>query len=49
MGVDKTTELFENFQARVEVLSGECFRVKTAQEAGELACKVMKEKGIENV
>ncbi|MHB8076981.1 LutC/YkgG family protein [Desulfosporosinus fructosivorans] len=49
MGVDQTTELFEKFQARVEVLSGECFRVKTAKEAGELACKVMKEKGIENV
>ena len=49
MGIDQVTELFENFQARVEVLSGECFRVKTAKEAGELACKVMKEKGIENV
>ena len=49
MGIDRTTELYENFQARVEELSGECFRVKTAIEAGELICKVMKEKGIESV
>jgi len=49
MGIDKTTELYEKFKSKVEVLSGECFRVKTAKEAGELVCKVMKEKGIENV
>ncbi|HZK83711.1 MAG TPA: lactate utilization protein [Desulfosporosinus sp.] len=49
MGIDPTTELYENFKSKVEVLSGECFRVKTAIEAGELICKVMKEKGIENV
>jgi len=49
MGIDRTTELYENFQARVEGLSGECYRVKTAIEAGELICKVMKAKGIENV
>ncbi|HBP62706.1 MAG TPA: lactate utilization protein C [Desulfosporosinus sp.] len=49
MGIDRTTELYENFQARVEGLSGEVFRVKTATEAGELICKVMKEKGIKSV
>lgn len=49
MGIDRTTELYEKFKSCVEVLSGECFRVKTAKEAGELVCKVMKEKGIKNV
>ena len=49
MGIDRTTELYENFQARVEGLYGEVFRVKTATEAGELICKVMKEKGIKSV
>jgi len=49
MGIDRTTELYEKFKSKVEVLSGECFRVKTAKEAGELACKVMKEKEIMNV
>ena len=49
MGIDRTTELYEKFKSKVEVLSGECFRVETAKEAGELVCKVMKEKGIENV
>lgn len=49
MGIDRTTELYEKFKSQLEVLSGESFRVKTAKEAGELVCKVMKEKGIENV
>jgi len=49
MGIDRTTELYVKFKSKVEVLSGECFRVKTAKEAGELICKVMKEKGIANV
>jgi L-lactate dehydrogenase complex protein LldG len=49
MGIDRTTELYVKFKSKVEVLSGECFRVKTAKEAGELVCKVMKEKGIANV
>ncbi len=49
MGIDRTTELYESFKSKVEVLSGECFRVKTSNEAAELVCKVMKEKGIENV
>lgn len=49
MGIDRTTELYVKFKSKLEVLSGECFRVKTAKEAGELICKVMKEKGIENV
>ena len=49
MGIDQTTELYGKFKSKLEALSGECFRVKTAKEAGELVCKVMKEKGIENV
>jgi|GEM_PF-4194210 len=49
MGIDKTTALYETFKSKLQVLSGECFRVNTAKEAGELVCKVMKEKGINNV
>lgn len=49
MITNQTTKLYEQFKTKVEVLSGECFRVKTAIEAGELVCKVMKDKGIENV
>jgi len=49
MGMDRTTELYEQFKSKVEVLSGECFRVKTSKEAGEVVCKLMKEKGVENV
>ena len=49
MTTNQTDKLYEQFKSKVEVLSGECFRVKTAIEAGELVCKVMKEKGIENV
>lgn len=49
MNIDQTTRLYEQFKSKVEVLAGECFRVKTAIEAGEVACKVMKDKGIENV
>lgn len=49
MGIDQTTKLYEKFKSQLEILSGECFRVKTAKEAGELVCKVMTEKGIKNV
>lgn len=49
MEIDQTTKLYEQFKSKVEVLSGECFRVRTAIEAGEFVCKLMKEKGIENV
>lgn len=49
MGIDSTSELYETFKTKVEGLSGEVFRVKTAIAAGELICKVMKEKGIQNV
>lgn len=49
MGTDRLTELYDRFKARLDLVSGECYRVKTANEAGKLVCKVMKEKGIENV
>lgn len=49
MGNDQTTELYERFKAKLEVVSGECYRVNTAIEAGELVSKVMIEKGIKNV
>lgn len=43
------TELYKRFKAKLEAVSGECYRVDTATEAGELVCKVMIEKGIRNV
>ena len=48
MGFDQTTELYEKFKAKLELVSGECYRVKTAQEAGQLICKVLQEKGVQN-
>lgn len=49
MGIDHLTELYERFKTKLEVVSGECYRVNTANEAGVLICKVMQEKGIKNV
>ena len=49
MEIDSVTELYERFKVKLEVVSGECYRVKTANEAGELVCKVMLEKGINTV
>ncbi|AET68950.1 hypothetical protein Desor_3460 [Desulfosporosinus orientis DSM 765] len=46
---DQETELYKRFKAKLEAVSGECYRVDTAIEAGELVCKVMIEKGINNV
>lgn len=46
---DREIELYKRFKAKLEAVSGECYRVNTAVEAGELVCKVMIEKGIKNV
>lgn len=46
---DREIELYKGFKAKLEAVSGECYRVNTALEAGELVCKVMIEKGIKNV
>lgn len=46
---NQTNELYKRFKAKIEAVAGECYRVNTAQEAGELVCKVMLEKGIQNV
>lgn len=46
---DREIELYKRFKAKLEAVSGECYRVHTAVEAGELVCKVMIEKGIKNV
>lgn len=48
MGSDEMTELFEKFKMKIESLSGECYRVRTAQEAGKLLCQVFQQKGIQN-
>lgn len=48
MGTDQTTELFEKFKTKLELLSGECYRVQTAQEAGSLICQVLQQKGVQN-
>ena len=49
MGINRTTELYEKFRTKLEAVSGECYRVKTAKEAGELVSKVLKQKGVQNV
>ncbi|MDO0821561.1 LutC/YkgG family protein [Desulfosporosinus nitroreducens] len=46
---DETNELYKRFKAKLELVAGECYRVNTAIEAGELVCKVLGEKGIQNV
>lgn len=49
MGINRTTELYEKFKAKLEAVSGECYRVNTAKEAGELVSKVLKQKGVQKV
>jgi len=49
MGTNRTTELFGKFKAKLEAVSGECYRVETAKEAGELVSNVLKQKGVQNV
>ncbi|MBC2727665.1 lactate utilization protein [Desulfosporosinus sp.] len=46
---DDQSILYERFKTKLEAVSGECYRVNTSTEAGELVCKVMIEKGIKNV
>lgn len=46
---DDQIKLYERFKAKLEAVSGECYHVNTAIEAGELIGKVLIEKGIENV
>ncbi|ODA41304.1 lactate utilization protein [Desulfosporosinus sp. BG] len=47
--MDQTKELYQKFKAKLEAVSGECYRVKTAKEAGELVRNLLKEKGVQNV
>lgn len=49
MNSDQTNDLYKRFKGKLEAVAGECYRVKTAAEAGELVCKVLTEKGIQNV
>lgn len=49
MGIERITELYEGFKAKLEAVSGECYRTKTAEEAGELVCKVLQGKGVQTV
>ncbi|MDQ7096056.1 lactate utilization protein [Desulfosporosinus sp. PR] len=42
-------ELYERFKVKLEAVSGECYRVKTEDEAGKLIGEVLKEKGVQNV
>jgi L-lactate dehydrogenase complex protein LldG len=49
MGFDLTTELYEKFKAKLELLSGECYRVNTAKEAGKLVSQILQQKGVEQV
>lgn len=49
MANDRETELYEKFKVKLEAVSGECYRVKTPKEAGELVSKVLKLKGVRKV
>ena len=49
MGTSRTIELYEKFKVKLEAVSGECYRVKTAKEAGELVSKVLRQKGVQDV
>jgi len=49
MGIDQRTELYNKFKSKLEAVSGECYRVQTAQEAGKLVCQVLQQKGVQNV
>lgn len=48
MGTSRTIELYDKFKAKLEAVSGECYRVRTAQEAGELVSKVLRQKGVQD-
>lgn len=45
----RATELYEKFKAKLEAVSGECYRVKTEEEAGKLIGKVLEQKDVKNV
>ncbi|MDR3540107.1 MAG: lactate utilization protein [Desulfosporosinus sp.] len=49
MEITSTIQLYEKFKSRLEAVSGECYRVKTAKEAGDLVSKVLQQKGVQNV
>jgi L-lactate dehydrogenase complex protein LldG len=44
-----TVELYEKFKAKLEAVSGECYRVKTEEEAGRLIGTILKQKEVLNV
>lgn len=46
--MDQTMDLYQKFKAALEAVSGECYRVASASEAGELVCKIFEEKGVQN-
>lgn len=43
------TALYERFKAKCEAVSGECYRVKDAKEAGTLVAKILEQKGARRV
>ncbi|KGK86697.1 lactate utilization protein C [Desulfosporosinus sp. HMP52] len=49
MHKDQQDDLYNKFKTKIELVSGECYRVNTALEASELVCNVLIEKGIKDV
>lgn len=49
MANTRAAELYERFKAKLEAVSGECYRVKTEEEAGKLIGTVLEQKGVKNV
>ena len=47
--INQKIELYNLFKVKLEAVSGECYRVQTAKEAGELVSKVLQQKGVQNV
>ncbi|AFM42088.1 hypothetical protein Desaci_3184 [Desulfosporosinus acidiphilus SJ4] len=45
----RSNELYEKFKAKLEAVSGECYRADTEEEAGKLIGTILKEKGVQNV
>ncbi|WP_088186240.1 lactate utilization protein [Desulfosporosinus sp. FKA] len=45
----RSAELYDGFKAKLEAVSGECYRVETEEEAGKLIGTILKDKGVQNV
>ncbi|AGA69594.1 hypothetical protein Desdi_2153 [Desulfitobacterium dichloroeliminans LMG P-21439] len=47
--MEELNHLYERFEAKLQAVSGECYRTQTLEEAEALIAKILKDKGIGNV